>query len=262
MRAFVEIRENPVYRRDAFVTGLRRVGHEVRIGMPSSPAADTLFVVWNRYGHWHNECERVEAAGGTVAVVENGYVGVGGRLPHSMEVRDPYAIALGYHNDRDVIRGDGSERWNALGVELAPWRATGNHILIMPNRPFGTPGRIMPADWAMRTAEAVRKLTDRDIRIRAHPGNSAPSKPLAEDLENCHAAIVWNSSAGVHALIRGIPVYSMAPNWICKGASSGDLLSIENPLLPDRLPAMHRLAHAQSFLSEIESGEAFKRLLH
>ncbi len=264
MRAFVDIREQPVYRRAAFVSGLKAAGCDVSTGAPQSsdcPSTETVYVCWNRYGPWHDHALRVERAGGTVIVAENGYLAPGGASPHDMKERETYAIALDHHNGGGRWpNGDGS-RWNALGIELQPWRESGSHILICPNRSFGTPGRIMPPDWGERTKAKLQALTGREIRIRSHPGNNAPQKSLAEDLRDCWAVVIWHSSAGVHALISGIPVICCGPSWIAKAAAGNDLAQIESPPMPDRLPAMRRLAHAQYSVSEISTGIAFERLL-
>ena len=71
---------------------------------------------------------------------------------------------------------------------------------------------------------------------------------------------VWSSACGVKALTMGIPVVYAAPHWICAGAASRDLAA---PLMDDtaRQHALHRMAHAQWSVSEIESGEPFARIL-
>lgn len=260
MRAFVAIREQPFYRRDAFVAGLEAAGHEVTIGEPARPDANTLYVSWNRYGHGHDVATRVEAAGGKVLIAENGYVGKGGLSPHSMERRDPYALARRFHNDSSVVRMGAGDRWSELGVELKPWREDGRHILVCPNRSFGMPGRIMRGDWAERTKERLR-LIGRPVKIREHPGNDAPKTPLADDLVDCWAVVIWSSSVGVHALIAGVPVICMAPAWIALEAAGRSLEGIGQPAMPDRLPVLQRLAWSQFTVDEIASGFPFRHLV-
>jgi hypothetical protein len=71
--------------------------------------------------------------------------------------------------------------------------------------------------------------------------------------------VVWSSSAGVHALLEGIPTFCEAPFWIAKEAAAGG--SIDAPVMPERAPVFERLAWAQWTLQEIENGEPFRRLL-
>lgn len=250
------------YRHETFSAGLRAAGYDVRQGAAQGRPGDVL-LLWNRYGHWHDQACRFEAAGGTVIVAENGYIAPGGVSPHSMKDRDVYAIALHGHNGSGWTPDGDASRWDALGVDLQPWRVddgTG-HILVCPNRSFGTPGRIMPPEWADTVRRRLERVTKREVRVRAHPGNSAPEKPLADDLANCWAVVIWHSSAGVWALIAGVPVICMAPFWIAKDAAGSALEQIESPLTPDRLPVMRRLAWAQFSLAEISSGYAFEVLL-
>jgi hypothetical protein len=257
LKAYCQIRTDPVYRREAFCKGLAAVGASVVLGgVPKAQAGDAL-LIWNRYGEWHNMASRFEDEGGTVIVAENAYLGV----DRSNRMR--YAIALDGHNGSGAWPMGGPERWDALGIALQPWRTSGDHILLCPNRSFGRPDMIMPNLWAEKTAEELRRYTKRPVRIRPHPGNGPPKVPLADDLRNAHAVVVWSSSAGCEALVAGIPVFCCGPYWIARGAvSRGGLRTIDNPQLPDRLPAMHRLAWAQWHVEEIASGEPFQHLLY
>lgn len=265
MQAYCLIREAPWYRREAFTSGLRAAGHNVLLRTPERFGPDTLLVIWNRYAHWHDIACRVEQGGGRVLVAENGYVGAGGGHPKfQVHPAGPkpdhyYALAEGWHNGGGRWPSGGAERWERLGVELKPWRSTGEHILICPNRSFGPPSRAMHPDWAARCAERLRKQTKRPIRIRAHPGNNAPKRPIEADLEGAWAVVVWSSSAGVHALIAGVPVFCEAPFWVVKDAAARG--SVDAPEMPEREPHLARMAWAQWTCEEIATGEPFRRLL-
>ena len=272
-RAFCLIRSQPWYRREAFELGLKRAGFEVHGHRASSFAAGDVLVIWNRYGEMHDLARAAERAGARVIVAENGYLGCGGGVPKfQVHPRGPeaghyYALALGGHNGSGTWPEGGPERFERLSVEIKPWREANhesritNHVLVCPSRSFGRPDLIMRHTWAEETARRLRELTRREVRIRAHPGNDAPRRPLAADLAGAWVMVIWASSAGVHALAAGIPVICAAPRWILKGAAGGRLEEVENPPLPERLPHFQRLAWAQWTLSEIESGEAFRKLL-
>lgn len=248
-------RRDMYYRHDSFSAGLKAAGYEVRQGAPQGSPGDVL-LIWNRYGEYHDMATRFEQAGGTVIVAENGYIN------GPKDGGDFYAMARHGHNGSGQTPEGGPERFNALAVTLEPWRTDGKHVLICPNRAFGTPGLIMPVDWAGNTRRALEKLTKCEVRVRDHPGNDKPKKPLADDLKDAWVMVIWASSAGVHALIAGIPVICMAPYWICKSAAYDNLKEIESlGMKPDRMPALNRLAWAQWRLGEIESGEAFRALL-
>jgi len=249
------IRQQPHYRHDAFLSGLAAAGYEVHDSAPTFPVRPgDVLVIWNRYFQTEQIADRFEADGGTVLVAENGYV----RGRH--DGGDYYALAVHGHNGSGRWHVGGSERWDALGIELKPWRTEGTHILVAPNRPFGMRGTVMPERWGEQTAERLRKLTDRPVRLRLHPGNGRAQVPLEDDLRDAHCVVIWSSSVGVKALIEGIPVVCMAPYWICRGAAGSH---IDEALWRReyRENAMHALAWAQWSVQEIASGEPFLHLL-
>jgi hypothetical protein len=262
LRAYSLIRSQPYYRADAFLSGLKSVGYEVRANPVGCPG--DVLLVWNRYSHWDDIATRFEKQGGTVLVCENGYLGKNGVSPKfDVHPKGPkpdsyYAIGLGFHNDHTRVLASGPERFRELGIELKPWRTDGEHILICPNRSFGRPERMMPADWAGACQKRLQKLTKRPIRVRAHPGNNAPQRPLSEDLKDCWAVYVWSSSVAAHALMAGIPTFIEGPYQILKNASATG--SPDEPVCPDREKPFETLANGQFQLREIERGVPFKML--
>ncbi len=257
-RAFSLIRNAPHYRHEAFLSGLAAAGYEVHDRAPDRGRPGDVFVCWNRYGHVEQIADRFETEGGTVVVAENAYIH--GRHDGG----DYYALAIHGHNGSGTVRVGGLERWNALGVQLKPWRTEGKHILVAANRDFGMRGFAMPTGWGERTAEALRKVTQREVRLRLHPGNNRPAVPLENDLRDARAVVIWSSSVGVKALIEGIPVICAAPWWVCKSASHADWLdaNLAHVDMDERREkAMHALAWSQWATSEIASGEPFDHLL-
>jgi hypothetical protein len=259
LQAFSLIREQPWYRRCAFERGLKELGIPVENRHPVKPDKNTLLLIWNRYATNHAIAEQVERAGGTVIVAENGYLGAGGTSPKfdvhpaGPQPHHYYALSLDWHNGRGRFNHGGPERFAALGVELKPWRAGGDYVLVCPNRSFGVGQQVMHPDWAERVAAKLRKIGEKVV-VRGHPGSKQPKRPLAEDLAGASEVWIWSSSVGVHALVEGIPVNCLAPYWICKGAGYG---------LADgaRKLELERMAWAQWTLAEIESGAAFRHLL-
>lgn len=265
MRAWNLTRADAVYRHGSFSAGLRAAGYYVQKGIPLDVKPGEVVLGWNRYSTYHDIANRVEKAGGIYVCAENGYLAEGGLSPHDMSTRTVYALGRGWHNDSTAIREGSGNRWQALGIDLKPWRADGGHVLICANRSFGAPDRMMPPGWGEKTAAKLARMTKREVRLRPHPGNSPPKKALGADLDGAWACVIWSSSAGVHALVAGIPVICEAPYWICKGAAFPNWTECERWTSADlairREPAMHRLAWGQWHLSEIESGEAFVHCL-
>lgn len=234
-------------------------GYEVSTQPPHAFKAGDVFVTWNRYGYNHKVANAVEAVGGIVLVAENGYLG------RDENEHQLYAIAKHGHNGSGAWHvGDGA-RWAAMGIELRPWRTEGKHILVCGQRGIGSPTMASPPNWHDDVAARLRKITNRPVRVRPHPGNHAPKVPLADDLRDCWAVVIWSSGSGVQALVAGVPVIYQAPHWICERSASNRLEDIE--ATPDenrdilRLWSMEYLAWAQWSVQEISTGEPFWKLL-
>jgi hypothetical protein len=124
----------------------------------------------------------------------------------------------------------GEENWANMrrdyGMDLKPWRATGDHIVIACQRPQGWSMRgddLMA--WLKNTVETIRAHSDRRIIIRWHPGDwkafprykslvhsyglevSPPERHITEDLKNCWALVCHNSTPSSVAAIEGIPAF-------------------------------------------------------
>lgn len=231
--AWLNLRYSTGDRVDAFRSGLERAGFSVEVGLCSTPKHGDVLVTWNRIGQADIIANRYTH----VLVAENASWG-NGFLGDSW-----LTMARDRHNTAGMFPVGGDERWDSLGVELAPWRTSGETV-ILPQRGIGSPPTVMPAGWER---SALRRYGG---RVRKHPGKS-PAKPLVEDLARCGRAVTWGSGAAVQALMMGIPVTSEMPNWIAEQDNTDD----------GRLAMFRRLAWAQWRMAEIESGEAFAWLL-
>lgn len=246
-------RDSPYYRRDAFRRGLERVGFEVGHQPKARPEPQDVLLIWNRSAANDVHAKRYEAAGARVVVTENGYIGTD-ENGHIL-----YALALGQHLGAGKWRVGAGDRWDRLGIELSPWRRSGGEIIVLPQRGIGAPGVAMPRDWPLTIVERLRRVTDRPIRVRPHPGKEKTDP--ASDLAKAWAAVTWASGAGIKSIVYGVPVFHELKSWIGAPAARFGIADIENPFLGDRLPMLQRLSWSQFRLSEIESGEAFAWLL-
>jgi len=249
-RALCLIREPLVYRRNAFLSGLRAVGYTA-VNELISPEKDDVLVIWNRYGSNAAVANKFESAGARVLVSENGYFGktwLGDRW---------FALAIGQHSGGGVWNVGGSERWNSLDVALSPWHFGGNELVILAQRGIGSEEVRSPNAWA--------QLIHRKYggRIREHPGKDEPEVTLEYDLRAAQAVMTWASSAALKALVLGVPVWYGYSKWI--GAEASRPLSEfgGEPKRDDaaRLSMFQKMIWAMWRLSEIEDGTAFKRLL-
>jgi hypothetical protein len=238
VRAYLNLRYNLESRRRAYQRGLERLGYTVIDGLPKDLDAGSILVTWNRFGHSNRVAKAYQKAGLPVLVAENAAWGnefLGGKWN---------SIARNFHNTAGCFDYHGPERWDGLGFDLAPFRTSGETV-ILPQRGIGSKPTAMPKAWAVYARQRHK------ARVRKHPGKN-PGIPLESDLARCHRVITWGSGAAIKALMMGIHVVSEMPSWI------GEQDNTE----PGRLDMFRRLAWAQWTLDEIASGLPFERLIH
>ena len=234
MRAWLNLRHVESERAAIFTDGLARLGYEVVRGVTLDPLPGDILVTWNRVGPGEHAARAFEALGLPVLVAENATWG------NDFAGQQWLTLARNHHNTAGLFPVGGPERWDALGVELEPWRTEGEAV-ILAQRGLGSPPTAMPRDWP-NTVQG---------RLRVHPGPRAPLIPLRDDLASASKVITWGSSAAVLALTWGIPVESHMPDWIGSQGNTDE----------GRLDTLRTLAWAQWRPDEIASGEPFDRLL-
>ena len=253
------MRRNVYTRWQKFAAGLDRLGFEVGDN-PHLPRPGDVLVIWNRYARHERAARQYEAAGGTVIVAENGWIG---RAPP--EGSKPIALCRSHHNGAGAWPIGDQTRWPLFEVELLPWRsaaaAADAHILMLPQRGIGEHGIAMPHDWLNLAITRLRKRTKRRIVVRMHPGMHEPRDPDFAGAPQPWAAVTWGSGAAIKALAAGIPVFHEMPNWVGAPAAHFGLDHLEEPVMGDRLPMFQRLAWAQWSADEIATGEPLARLI-
>lgn len=220
-----------------FTRGLRLNGYRVFPGVTDKPESQDILIVWNRIGIGNHAAKVFEKAGLPVLVAENATWG------NDFAGRRWYTLANNWHNTAGQFPVGGPERWDSLGVELAPWRTTGETV-ILPQRGIGAAPVAMPRDWPQQA------LARHGWRIRQHPGTKA-CKALEDDLAKAGRVVTWGSGAAIKALMMGIPVISEMPNWIGSQDNTD----------AGRLEMFRRLAWAQWTHEEIAEGVPFANLL-
>ena len=246
--ANVLLHHSAYYRKHVFKAGFEANGYKIIEDHHYVPKAHDVLLIWNRSKNREHIAKRYEAAGATIFVTENGYLG------------NTKAMAIGHHSGAGIWYQGEKDRWEGLQIELCPWSEGGNHILVLPQRSIGEEGVAMPRGWENRIVDQLKKITTRPIRVRKHPGKSQEGPTLATDLTDAWCAVTWASGAGIKAIIAGVPVFHQLEHWIGAPAAS-TTLDIENPWRGDRLPMLRRLAWAQWTWDEIRSGEAIRYLL-
>lgn len=258
MRAVLEIRKEPVYRRAAFEQGLKRVGFTLtQDARPQSPG--DFLVLWNKKaGSDENRADAWERAGGTVVIAENGYL--------AKTDKTYYAISVHGHNGSGYFPVGDEDRFARLGFEVKPWRPVGEHgreIVIREQRGIGSKLMASPPAWGRKAAAQIRGwVGNKPVRLIPHPGDKNKFTLDAAALKNADACVIWSSAIGVRALVEGVPVWYAAPHWICaEGAALFSKFTVAKRDDAARLVALQHMAHGQWHHEEIASGEPFARLL-
>jgi hypothetical protein len=182
-----------------------------------------------------------------------------------------------------------SSRWSKissnLNIRLKDYRNNGNHILICLQRNGGwSMGNVDIQEWTIHTINTIRQYSDRPIVIRPHPGDKntkiimQPGNPkckikfskevrlstnarLVDDLQNCWAAVNYNSSPVVGAVIEGIPIFVSDPiKSQCAEVANKDLAQIETPQLFDRQHWVERLSMFHWNFDELKTGECWNHM--
>lgn len=206
-----------------------------------------------------------------VAVAEGGAVIA---LNHGFVRRGTYYAAGwdGINGRADYVsKGVPPDRWDALGVEVAPWREDGREILLCGQTP-GDPSLygIDFEPWLTATLARLREVTDRPIVWRPHPnvraratgipGTRYSEASLEDDLAVAWAVVTCTSTSSAMAALHGVPVFAESPASIAWPVAGRDLARIEDPPRPDRTAWLNGLGYSQWTLGEIASGAAWRHL--
>ena len=261
-RMLITVPEGPHYRADALAAGALALGMDVTRDRGVRPRPGDVLVTWNLHRGQSSLVEQWHAVGGSVLVMENGYIGA------DDDGRQLYALARDAHNGAGRWYVGGFERWHSLGIVAASaidYDRDG-YTLVIGQRGIGSAQMRSPSTWHHNVgAPAARgRWPGTPVVIREHPGQHRSARALEDDLAGAARVLIWSSACGVSALVRGIPVWFDAPTWIGRqGAQRLAALHSETIATRPTDPryALRDIAWAQWRLAEIASGEALGRLL-
>jgi hypothetical protein len=183
-----------------------------------------------------------------------------------------------FFQDLDQTKWQRFSDWH--NASLKPWRSSGDHVLILCQRPKGFNMFLDQDTWLEKTVDKIRKYTQRPIMIRMHPGDGTRFKQIEkiqkrygtsvvisehanirDALVNCWCTVGINSTPNVVAAIEGVPGYVEDPrrSWAADVAFT-DLAQIENPALPDRTEWTHKIANIHWSNQEVVSGQLWSAI--
>jgi len=182
-------------------------------------------------------------------------------IDHAYFMRGKY-----YRITRNAYQHDGlgestGERLKGFRrLHIDPWHTSGSHVLVCPNSAiyFGLHG-IDADQWLVDVTKTLRQYTDREIRVRWKVQMN--DRPIAEDLADAWAVVVFSSAAALDGLMAGVPCFTLAPFAASVRMGRSDLSQIEEPFYPDdRERFLSVLADNQWTIQEILKGQAWRAL--
>jgi len=193
-----------------------------------------------------------------------------------------YSIGSPFYDTGNYVnKNSDSARWNQLskdlGVGVRDWHPTGNYILLLMQRDGGfTMKGLHPLAWTEQKIKLIQQYTDMPILLRPHPGKMADptaliqpgvtvsdpiQRSLLKDLKHAAGAFVFNSSSGVAAILRGIPLWVDDPSSVCWQVANTDAGTIHNPVMPDRTQWLNDLSACHWTDEESRQGLIYKKFL-
>lgn len=192
--------------------------------------------------------------------------------------------ALGDDADFNNV-GSPSDRWDRLkaelGIQLQPYRTAGRHVLLIGQVENDASLRgVEMVFWLPETARAIRRHTDRPIRLRLHPVMrwphrkavlaaiaaipgielSPPERPIADDFRDAWSCVTFSSGAAIDALLAGIPPICLSSASLAYAISSRSISDVEQPLQPDRGQWLSDLCYGQWTVDELQDGTAWRHI--
>lgn len=243
-----------------FIDGLKRHGVKSEWLHESKYKQSDLAVIWGvRFPHiikGQKECD------GDFLVMERGYFR--NRLRYCSLGFNGLNGYANFHSENSP-----GDRWSKHGVQVKPWKDTGDYILLMGQ--IGGDQSVKHCNilkWYQKVISEIKEITDIPIWFRPHPNGRknydltglAGYKlgKLEEDLERALKVVTFNSNSGVDAVINGVPVIAMDRGSMVYEVAQNDI-RIENELF-DRTQWLNDLAYKQWTMKEIAKGEAWEHL--
>lgn len=266
---------------DAFLAGVRLHGDEVSTHyLPSDPetieippdSSEVACMVGVKSGHLYRAHLR---AGMRIVYIDKGYVR---SREDNQEGWKYWRVSIGGHHPTKYIADAAypSDRWEALGLGVLPWRTpdAGLHIVLAGSseKYHQFYGLKHPTNYARKLVGKIREVSERKIIYRPKPSWRAAERidgtefsvggSINDVLKDAHALVTHGSNACFEAMLMGVPSIIMG-DAVARPISSTSVEVVEDPLLAtdeERLRILQNLAYFQWTLREMAEGRAWSVL--
>lgn len=229
--------------------GLMKCGEQCKIFEYGDrvPSVD-LHVVWSK--------KRMDFIQGDYMILEAGYINGNTGDYHKDRNRFVSFTINGMHNDAPAhLPAPGTDRWDALGIEMLDWKLWGDYSLVLGQHPQDAVTGPAYEAWLI-TLLAFMSDNKMSHRFRPHPSVGSSAYSLAEDLERAYCAITYCSTAAVEAVIAGVPTLTFNESSMAWDVTSHHL---EDPVYrEDRTEWAANLAYRQWSHKELRDGSAWE----
>lgn len=235
----------------AMAEGISRHGHRVTRVAPGQRIDADVAVCWG----W-----QIGKRYRNPLVLERGHVG-----PRRTYTSAGWRGLAGYGHYPGCL--DSGERWESRhGALMQPWHGGGYALLLGQCAGDAALHGLDFRAWAQRTTDELL-AAGLMVRYRPHPamaadrfcptGATLAGGGLQEALARAELAVTYTSTAGVEAVLSGVPTLTFdrgAMAWPVTGHAVGEVVT------PDRTAWSHALAWTQWTIDELASGEAWAAL--
>jgi hypothetical protein len=236
----------------AMKAGLERHGIEVIVAAPHSPEPCDFAVIWG----WKQPA--VIKAAPHVLVMEATHLRQGD--PQNLAEVSCGWDGLARHG-RYPKAPDG-ERWQRHAHLMRPWSDKRDGYALIIGQVEGD-AALHGMDVQLWADDMERALVDWgwSVRFRPHPLTRKSRTTLEQDLVGATLCVTFNSTAGVEAVLAGVPTVTLDPGAMAWPVARHCLYEQSfRPFQPDRRVWAWDLAWAQWSLEEIAKGEAYAHL--
>lgn len=211
-------------------------------------------------------------AGVTPIMLDKGYIRT---RKEGSRVWEYWRVSVGAHHPVHTIDKPRhkSDRWDALGIDIAPWRTRGYAVVIAGSseKYHDFHGLPHPTIWAADIAAQIRAICDRPIIYRPKPSwdgakpidgteYSTGAESIVSALEGAAALVTHGSNACFEAALAGVPSIVIG-DGILAPISSRKIADLENPLRLKRNQLFANLAYHQWTEAEMGRGLAAKHII-
>ena len=167
---------------------------------------------------------------------------------HKIDLKGYFRIV---YNDywHDGSGNKPNDRFKKLGINLKDIKKDGSYIILSEPVPEAISFYNLD-NWKENTTKKLEKYTDRELIFHSRRSEVK----LEELLKNAWAFVSDHSSAGLKAMIQGVPSYFTNPTL----SKIGSIENIENHIIDYSI--FNNLAYEQWTIDEIFSGEAWNYL--